>query len=156
MNRTSYAGVSRIAGEDITSLKRVFDEAKLALSIGRSLNIQGELFVHYDELGIYRLIANVTPVDDLWKFYDETVGMIADYDEKHHMDLVRSLEVFFIHNESLSSASEDLYIHVNTLKYRLQKISSLTGQNIQTSEGKLNLQMGLRISYFIHQAHRIR
>ncbi|SER60987.1 PucR family transcriptional regulator [Salisediminibacterium halotolerans] len=152
VGRTAYAGVGRKADEEIEGLKAVFDEAKLALSIGRTLDMHGESFVHYDELGVFRLLANVERTEDLQKFYDETIGLLAVYDAKHNLDLVRSVEAYFQHNESVSQAANALFIHVNTLKYRLQKVSALTGQNIQTSEGKLNLQIGLKISYFIRHA----
>ncbi|PRO67284.1 PucR family transcriptional regulator [Alkalicoccus urumqiensis] len=151
-----YAGVSREADTDITALKGVCEEARLALSISRSLELSGENYVHYDELGIFRLLVNVVPAEELNAFYQETIGILAAYDEQHQLDLVRSLEAYFEQNESMSAAAESLYIHVNTLKYRLQRVSSLTGQSIQTSEGKLNLQVGLKIGYFMHQAHRNR
>ncbi|RSL31439.1 PucR family transcriptional regulator [Salibacterium salarium] len=154
--KTPYAGTGRVSGNNFIELQETFEQAELALSISRSLKLQDSQLVHYDDLGVYRLLAQMGQNEEMIKFYNETIGILADYDEKHNLELIRSVEEYFYNNESVSSAAEALYIHVNTLKYRLQKVRALTGYSFQDSEGKLMIQLGLKIGHFSSNDYRFR
>ncbi|WP_026699728.1 PucR family transcriptional regulator [Salibacterium aidingense] len=151
-----YAGAGRVSSDSFPELQESFEQAELALSISRTLQLKDSQLVLYDDLGVYRLLAQMDQQDELVKFYNETVGILADYDQKHNLELIRSVEEYFYQNESVSAAADSLYIHVNTLKYRLQKIKTLTGHSFQDSEGKLMIQLGLKIGHFINNNYRLR
>ncbi|MFD2705880.1 PucR family transcriptional regulator [Salibacterium lacus] len=154
--KTPFAGTGRVSSNSFSELQESFEQAETALSISRTLHLQDSRPVHYDELGVYRLLAQVSEEEELTRFYTETAGLLAEYDDKHNLELIRSVEEYFYHNESVSAAAESLYIHVNTLKYRLQKVKTLTGWSLQDSEGKLMIQLGLKIGHYIHHGYRQR
>ncbi len=143
------AGIGRKAEASIKGIQESFRQAELALSITRSFASEEDMIIHYDELGIFRLFLHMDNKEELVKFQQETVGILVEYDKNHNLELMRTVEAYFHHNESLSITSDNLYIHVNTLKYRIQKVKALTGLSLQNSEEKMMIHLGMKIHYFI-------
>nr|WP_275899500.1 PucR family transcriptional regulator ligand-binding domain-containing protein [Bacillus piscicola] len=149
-----YMGVGRFQ-QGLKGLRQSFHQSELAVTLGRML-FKDKKLVFYDDLGVYRLLAEVKNIGELRNFYEETVGILVDYDERHDLELIHSLKTYFHLNESLSKTAKELFIHVNTMKYRLQKIKALTGLSMQNSEDKLMIQIGLKIHDFIKYDYRFR
>lgn len=150
--REIYIGIGR-SGEDIREIREGYEQSQQAVILGRSLFGNRDI-IHYEELGFYRLLAEVRSVSEMKKFYGEGIGVLEEYDENHDLELVRTLTAYFHNNESMSKTAEDLFIHINTLKYRLQRIKSLTGLHVKNSEDKLILHIGLKIRDFIKYDYR--
>lgn len=98
----------------------------------------------YEELGVYRLIYSVRNETELNDFFKETFYKLLE--EPKSEEFFYTLKVYFDNNESLKETSKELFIHVNTLKYRLGRIEELTGYSLKKSEDKMNLFIGMRIA----------
>ncbi|MBX6394148.1 MAG: PucR family transcriptional regulator ligand-binding domain-containing protein [Alicyclobacillaceae bacterium] len=120
-----------------------YREALQAVRFGRDTREHPGV-VHFQDLGIYRLLSQFD-TEELTAFYRETIGRLEDYDRKNKTNLTETLEAFFTHNGSLTATSQTLFIHVNTLKYRLQRVEELTRLSPYDSEDRLQLQVGLKI-----------
>ncbi|MYL36918.1 PucR family transcriptional regulator [Halobacillus litoralis] len=149
-----YIGVSR-AASDIGEIRDGYEQARQAVMLGRNL-YQNKPIIYYEELGFYRLLSEIDNVTEVSKFYKESIGGLIEYDKTHDLELVHSLTTYFDHNESLSKTAEALFIHINTLKYRLQRINMITNLNVKNSEDKLNLHIGLKIHNFTKNDYRFR
>ncbi len=79
---------------------------------------------------------------DLRPFRD-LIEPIETYDRKHRSDLIRTLRVFFAANANASEAADRLYLHRNSLPYRLTRIQELTGLDLKDHRARLALQLGL-------------
>lgn len=75
--------------------------------------------------------------------FRELVRPLAEHDRRRRGDLVRTLRVYFACGENASEAADRLWLHRNSLLYRLQRISSLTGLDLKDPEARLALQLGL-------------
>src|SRR5699024_3888599 len=106
------------AYEGINGLRKSLLQAEVALRIGTHL--RGDVSVKlYEDLGIYRLLSELIGSKELSLFMEETIQKLESYDASSSLNLVHTLEVYFAQNEHLSETAKMLYIHVNTLKYRL-------------------------------------
>ena len=65
------------------------------------------------------------------------------YDREHGSDLVHTLRAFFAANANASEAADRLYLHRNSLPYRLSRIQKLTGLDLKDHRARLALQLGL-------------
>ena len=101
-------------------------EAVQALNLGRDLH-GPEFVLGHDELGVYRLLQDLADRGGLARFCEEMLGPLLDYDASHSTSLVRTLEVYLELDGNMASAARRLYVHYNTLRYRLEQISTLTG-----------------------------
>ncbi|MEN1967911.1 PucR family transcriptional regulator ligand-binding domain-containing protein [Lentibacillus sp. N15] len=129
----------------INGLRKSFVQAEHALKLG-SYFVTPTTITFYDDLGVYRLLGELIGSKELTDLFNKTVGKLIKYDESHHLKLIETLEAYFEQNENLKKTSNYLFIHVNTLKYRIQKIASLTGYSLHDSNGKVMLYLGLKIN----------
>lgn len=145
------AGVSRLlegvamrGGGVVAQLRTAVRQALDALELGRRIN-GFESPYYYEELGLYRLLAGLRAQDELKRFYEETLGVLVRYDREHNTELVRTLEVFFEQNANASQTARALFVHRNTLNYRLQRVADLTGLDLNDAEARLAFQLALKI-----------
>ncbi|WP_019154785.1 PucR family transcriptional regulator [Robertmurraya massiliosenegalensis] len=131
----------------IQGLRKSYHEAQKTITLGPRLWMKKSIIFH-SELGVYRLIAQIENHAELTDFYGDVIKRIIDYDKEYEFELTTTLETYFKCNESLKETAKALFIHVNTLKYRLQKIRQITGLNLQKSEDKLLIHLGLKIHQY--------
>lgn len=72
------------------------------------------------------------------------LGTLLAYDLEHNSDLVHSLRVFLAYNRSWKRASEELYVHKQTLVYRIRRIEELTGRKLDDPTTVAELWLALR------------
>jgi purine catabolism regulator len=130
-------GVSR----EISGLGRSYAEASAALAVGREL--RGDDFVvEHDQLGVYRLLARL-PSSELRRQRDDAIAPLLQYDERNNGSLVQTLEVFLGAERNRVRAAEELFVHYNTLRYRLTQIDKLTGALTGDAMTRLNVELAL-------------
>ena len=66
------------------------------------------------------------------------------YDKQNATNMVETLDCYFACNCNVSETAKALFIHRNTLIYRIDKIKSILGRDLKDSEERLLLQLGLR------------
>jgi purine catabolism regulator len=136
-----YAGVGRVV-HDIMNLKQGVDEAIQALEIGRLMN-PGQVVTHYDDLGVYRALHPCAVNQESLAFAHELLDNLVEHDRSKKTDFIRTLEVYLKHNCNLKKAAEDLYVHYNTLRYRIAKIEEIAGVSLDCAEHRFCMQVAL-------------
>jgi sugar diacid utilization regulator len=76
-------------------------------------------------------------------FRDQLLQPLADYDALHGSDLLRTLGSFLDACGSWQRSAEELHIHVNTLRYRIQRIEELTGRSMSSMRDRVDLYLAL-------------
>jgi sugar diacid utilization regulator/putative methionine-R-sulfoxide reductase with GAF domain len=119
-----------------------FRQAAMAARLAMRLRADGPLDA--DRLGVYRLLLAIDDDRTLREFVDSVLGPVLSQDsEAYGGELVRTLEAFYAHAERLRPAAQALFIHVNTLKYRLSRIEALTGRRLENAVERLDLYVAL-------------
>ncbi|KGN32930.1 transcriptional regulator [Knoellia sinensis KCTC 19936] len=141
--RTFSTGVSRPV-ESVADIPRAYGEALRAVAVGRQM--QGESAVmHFDGLGIYRLLSLVPDTADLRAFVDEALGPLATDDQTSHADLRQTLQVLLDTNLNVAETARILFFHYNTLRYRITKLEQMLGPFTTDPQLRLTLALALRI-----------
>ncbi|HBW38485.1 CdaR family transcriptional regulator [Desulfosporosinus sp. BICA1-9] len=138
-------GIGHIYAE-AEELYRSYQEAKTALELGRFFDKQDEI-TYYDELGILALLYRIGE-QELKTFCFHTLRPLLNHDKEQDGQLMETLRTYFRCNGDLTITAQKLYIHVNTLRYRLKKVQDLLGMNLTKLSVQFNLDIALRI---IHQ-----
>jgi purine catabolism regulator len=123
---------------------RAYHEAEQALIIAMRL-FGPNRTTAFDDLGIYRLLFHLHGTPELASFYEETLQKVLDHDERHGSELVPTLKAFFATHGNLSKTAERLYLHRNTVSYRLQRIEEITGLNLDDEDDRFQLQLALKL-----------
>lgn len=121
-----------------------YQEAQRALEVRRhSRERYGTTF--YDELGLYRILGPGNDRRELEAFVREWLGQLIDYDSRHHTAMVATLARYFDCGGNYDKTAESLAIHRSTLRYRLQRIRDISGNDLANVEDRLNLQVATRV-----------
>lgn len=99
----------------------------------------------WDELGAYKLLSVLAQTDDAISFVDQRLSPLIRYDQEHNADLLDTLLAVDRGNWNLRVASEFLYIHYNTIKYRFKKICDVLSLDPEDSEQRFAISLSLRI-----------
>lgn len=139
------AGISRPT-RGLSALRETYREAKDALSIANELG-DHEKTTFYGDLKLYQLLLALKErsLDHLKRFFADTLGPLVEHDERKQGDLLRTLDGFFEANGNLAQAAKELDVHRNTLVYRLEQISKLTGLDLDDADNRLILNLALKI-----------
>lgn len=134
------------------NVKRSYEEAVTSVRLGRIVFGPGQV-TFLDELGVFRFLSEMKDSPSLHQFYDETGSVLANYDARYGTQLVRTLQEYFRSGCNLRKTAGALYIHKNSVIYRLKKIEELTGLSFNDPEERLNLQMGLKLIHLFGMKH---
>jgi len=118
-----------------------FQQAGQALDLARRLGERKPLY--FPDLSVYRLLFQIEYNPELITFQEETIGTLLAHDGGD--ELIHTLEVFFEHNANFTQTAEALFIHRNTLIYRMERISEITGLDLNMPETRLAVQLALHI-----------
>lgn len=141
--RSFSTGVSRPV-ESVAEIPRAYSEALRAVAVGRQM--QGESAVmHFDALGIYRLLSLIPDSADLRAFVDEALGDLATDDQTSYADLRQTLQVLLDTNLNVAETARILFFHYNTLRYRIAKLEQMLGPFTTDPQLRLTLALALRI-----------
>lgn len=104
--------------------------------------------VFYDELGIYKLLAQIEDRQILDDFINDTLRAIIDYDTLNKGDLCYILRKYLEHNGSVKVVADELFLHRNTVNYKLNKISELLDCNLSLQKNRTELALAFAIIDF--------
>jgi DNA-binding PucR family transcriptional regulator len=113
---------------------------RVLLALGWEGRAAGQL-----ELGVSGLLLGKADRDELDRLVARTLGPVLEYDAQHRSDLAGTLEVFFNCGGNLTRAAAALYVHVNTLYQRLDRVGRLLGPGWRESDRALELQLALKV-----------
>ncbi|MFP3895722.1 MAG: helix-turn-helix domain-containing protein [Anaerolineales bacterium] len=136
-------GVSRIV-QGLEGLRDGVRQALGARGLGQQI-AERRGACYYEELGLYRLLADLRDREALDRFCEDVLGDLLHYDKANGTELIHTLKVFFRQNSNVSQAAQALYVHRNTLNYRLDRIAEITGLDLNDAEACLCLQLALKI-----------
>lgn len=130
--------------KSITDLGKSFQEAKTALELSRFLE-RDQHITCFEDLGIIRLLANIS-YQQLEDYYKEYLTALIDYDLKNKTNFEETLQIYFQKNGDINDTAEKLFLHPNTLRYRLKKIEEITNSDLQKLEDQINLSIACKIA----------
>jgi sugar diacid utilization regulator len=133
------SGICRSPG-DVPRARR---EAMLAMSVCRT-SPRPDGVVNFDDLGIFQALWNSVDSDATFRFVRSWLGVLIDHDAKQNAELVKTLSVYLDSGGNYDRTANALAIHRGTLRYRLQRIRTLTQFNINDPETRLNLHVASR------------
>lgn len=135
--RVSYGTII----QEIKEVSKSYKEAKMALDVGKIFYSEKNI-VAYNTLGIGRLIYQL-PIPLCEMFMKEVFGnqMPDTFDE----ETVTTINKFFENNLNVSETSRQLYVHRNTLVYRLEKLQKSTGLDIRVFDDALTFKIAMMV-----------
>lgn len=133
-------------GNRVNELKKYHSSYEQSLQVVNVVKnrFQSKGYALFEELGSYTILHDLNqPVVNM--FIDSQLGTLLAYSEEKSIDLFLTLGVYLRNNGNAKGTSEELFIHRSSLIYRLEKIGSLLGVNLNDSETRFNLMMAIKL-----------
>ena len=140
------AGVGT-AYEYIEDFKKSYQEAKNALAISKIVTKEQKVYF-YENLGIYSLIAQITNGKFLDDYIESRIGKLIKADQMQEGELCETLETYLEHNCNANATAEALFIHRNTMRYRMDKIKRILDDDINDMSMFLELKLAFAIKRY--------
>ncbi|MEN8241393.1 MAG: helix-turn-helix domain-containing protein [Chloroflexota bacterium] len=118
-----------------------FREAGLALDMASRLDADKPLY--YPDLSVHRLLMLLEDNPELKIFQEDILGSLLAQEGKNKF--IETLEAYFEQQGNLSQTAEVLYIHRNTMTYRLERIAEITGMDLNNPDTALAMHLALKI-----------
>jgi len=134
--------------EGLHYIKTSYDEAQLALKVAWEKGCPGEP-VFFAELGSWRILFNLKELPFVHEFCQEYIGKLKDYDAQNNTDLVGTLACYLQNDGNLRKTAQALFVHKNSVIYRIKKIEEITGLNLNETENRFALMMALKLIQLI-------
>lgn len=127
---------------DICELSRSYDSAVKALDNG--FVDKTKAIISYEEMrAVDKLLYEVNSTEVLWDCFKDTIGKIIEYDQEHESELFQTLWVYLEEDGNIAKSSQRLYIHRNTMTYRINKINGIIGMKIEQNKSMWELSIAL-------------
>ena len=139
--RVSYGSIV----SDLKEISKSYKEARMSLDVS-AIFFEGREINPYNRLGIGRLVYQL-PIPLCRLFIREIFGDISI--EDMDKETITTINKFFENSLNVSETSRQLYIHRNTLVYRLDKIQKTTGLDLRVFEDAITFKIALMVSKYM-------
>lgn len=133
MNRLIHIGI----GTRLLDFKNVilsYKRARAAVSMAVQFDYP---FMSFDEMGVYQILFSIEDTQILENMYHQLLDPLINYDQKHNGELEKTLYYYLIYDGNQQLMAKNLYMHRNTISYRLTKIKELIQCDLLSFEEKL-------------------
>lgn len=139
--KTSIGGIYT----DLTNIGKSYQEALSVLKIKERFPEETDELDSYSELGIYQYLDIFYEKRKKDGFVNYSLNKLKEYDQKHHTNLVETLEVFLDHDSNVNAAAKKLNVHINTLSYRLKRIKQIAEIDLENPNHKMTIYLDMKV-----------
>ena len=136
---TFFTGVSsNLSGLENLSSSYLQAKQTLDLSIKKGWK---NMLVHYDELGVYQLLMSISDKAVKQRYYNHVLGKLEQYDKNNKSNYLDFLGTYLSCNCNINETADKLFVHRNTVVYKINKISELLDVDLSDTEVRVELYL---------------
>jgi purine catabolism regulator len=128
---------------DVLQIAAALKEAKEALMIGKSFYPQDDIYM-FNQFIQVKMFIKMLDTKEYAVLKQRLIRPLVKYDEHHNATLIQTLNTC-INSMTLNEAADKLFIHINSLRYRLDKIKAMTGEDFFNNIGKQTLSNAMML-----------
>lgn len=140
--------------ETIHSLYKSFSEANESIRLMQKFDDKGGIS-HFEDHSVYHFLDSNIKDNDLEDFFMKRLGKVYEHDQLHGTSYIITLENYFLNNLNISETAKAMFLHRNTLIYRIEKIKEILISDLKNSEELLQIQLALKIFRLLNKKLRI-
>lgn len=138
-----FIGIGR-QHDSIISIHKSYAEANEAIRLMQRFGHK-EGMAHFEDHSVYHFLDSNIKEMELEAFFTQSLGKVNEHDKLHGTSYIVTLEHYFFHHLNISETAKALFIHRNTLIYRIEKIKEILNTDLKNSEELLKIQLALKI-----------
>ena len=130
--------------KDLKMMKQSLNEAELAIDSAKCQQLD-DTITKYKDIGIYGLLFSIPNRTVLENYFSEVLGAINNNDNKDN-NLIEILETYLNENCNITVTAEKLFLHRNTLKYKIKKIEELLNCDLHNFDDCMKVKIALYVN----------
>lgn len=138
--------------ENIIDIHHSYEQARQVIQTVYQTH-QFNSITFYDQIGLYKLLFSVAYNKEATEFCDKYIQPLREYDMQHHANLIETIEAIVNCGWNLKAASDILYLHYNSVKYRFQKICEILDMDLRNPEKHTEVELALKL-FFLQKESR--
>ena len=136
---TFFTGISlNLPGLD--KLSQTYLQARQTVDLSEKMNWKNML-VRYNELGVYQLLLAISDNEAKRNYYNNILGILEQYDKNNKADYLEFLSTYLDCNCNINETADKLFVHRNTVVYKIKKISELLDCDLSEMEVRVELYL---------------
>ncbi|RNF39030.1 PucR family transcriptional regulator [Planococcus salinus] len=147
-NRFSIRGIKGSSGTIYHSFDRAetsYQQALKVLKLKEQFPEDLQKVFHYHQLGIFQYLDAILKEKKTSPYEHPAITKLENYDRLHNTNFLETLEVFVQHDSNAHEAARLLFVHVNTLNYRLKRIREIGDLDLKNAYEKMAVLVDLKI-----------
>jgi len=131
---------------ELDDFRLAYECARQSLQIGSPLQGKETCRVtDYEDLGLFRIISMAESPTSLERFCLDAIGPLLAYDQENDTNLAPTLRTYLEQNQNSARTAKLLYIHYNTLRYRLDRAREILGDFLENPRQRLEIELALHL-----------
>ncbi|WP_394138800.1 PucR family transcriptional regulator [Cytobacillus oceanisediminis] len=131
--------------QQLLSFNKSYKEALEVVELTERLGTQENIPYEYEKLGIIRYLDIINEKNKKNQYVNKNLQILKEKDQESQTELLKTLEYFLVNNCKLKPTAEQMFIHPNTLNYRIKQITELTTINFSDFNQKCQLYLDLML-----------
>lgn len=140
---SSFFGIGKCT-KSIRCLNKSYEQAISIQRLQEHRKISSDR-VAYANLGIYKLLLGIEDRDILVEYYNTTLLPLLEYDVQNNSDLAPVLHTYLLHDGSVKAAADELFLHRNTVNYKIAKASEILDMDLSSLDSRLQLLLSFML-----------
>jgi purine catabolism regulator len=135
---------------ELGDFRLAYECARQGLEIGSRLQSNDtSRITPYEDLGLFRIVSIAESLTSMERFCYDAIGSLLLYDRENETNLASTLRTFLEQNQNATKTAKILYIHYNTLRYRLERIKVILGDVLENPQQRLEIELALQLYPFV-------
>ncbi|MCS0673162.1 CdaR family transcriptional regulator [Cytobacillus firmus] len=139
------SGATGTTYQHYEKVEKSYQEALQVLRLKEQFPEEIHHVYSYQQLGIFRYLDAILEKKRLEPYEHPAIEKLKKYDLEHRTNLLTTLEAFIDHDSNVNETAKKLHIHMNTLNYRLKRITDIGEVDLKNTNTKLSLYLELKI-----------
>ncbi len=150
-NEVFFTGIGR-STKSIRCVAKSFDMASKIIKMLHIENREMEICANKN-MGVYRLLFAIEDKETILNYLENTIDPIREYDRLNKENLMEVLTQYLAYNSSMKETAEALFVHRNTVNYKLRKIEGILDMDLSQESVRLQLSIGLTLDKIRRMYH---
>ena len=131
---------------DLEDFRVAYECARQSLHFGSAQDAKDAGRVtHYEDLGLFRIVSMAENPAGLERFCLDAIGPLIAYDRENDTNLAVTLRTYLEQNQNSAKAAKLLYVHYNTLRYRIYRAKEILGDFLENPQQRLEIELALQL-----------
>lgn len=135
-------------GNEYSSLLSLGKSYREALQVTKAAEITGSqehIPYEYQKLGLFKYLDQIAAKNDHLQYVNPDLQLLKEKDKESHTEFLRTLEIYLVNNCKVKPSAEQLFIHQNTLNYRIKQILEMTSIDLNDFNTRCQLFIDLML-----------